>query len=206
MYTSLKLLYKKRRDQAKSSHTSSAVYSKQSNLHQRDMDGQSSICMFKTLLIASVVYVLTAGAPVERDTTNTCNMIKKGERPLSAISSVCSNTPPICLGMSDININDTDDYLKPVLQNGAFTRAVGEAVDLCINTTGYAPEKCKLATAALTLQATIISFIAEYNGIGSELEQWLESSPRVDADMEQILCWAETYTMAIWECTSRCEC
>ena len=93
---------------------------------------------------------------MKRDTINTDNAIKGGERTLGTISSVCLITPPDCLEtVTGDNTTDTDDYLEAILilQNGAFTQAASEAVYMCINTTTMS-KKCKFATAVLTLQAT----------------------------------------------------
>ena len=120
--------------------------------------------------------------------------------------TLCLNTTQLSckidLELDNINITDVDDYLEPVLelQNGALQ----QAVNMCISSTDLDPHSCELATAAIRLQATIVNFVAKYNGTGVELKHWPTCKPPEDADMKQTLCWASSYTKIVLDCVDEC--
>ena len=128
-----------------------------------------------------------------------CIMVNNSLSALDSINdTLCRTTQLSCeidLELKTIDINDTDDYLEPVLelQNGALK----QAVDMCINSTDLDPCSCELATAAVRLQAIIVHFVAKYNGTGDESKHWPNCEPPEDAGMKQTLCWASLYTKKV---------
>ena len=159
------------------------------------MERQGKI--LKTFLIVTVIYTVACGAPVKRDTsTSIGNMI---EALVSSSNTLCHyTTQPRCNGETfNINIQDVDNYLQPLLLNDDFSRAVTEAEHTCFNNIGSEPRKCERAEAAITLQATIKLFIAKYRESGLTFSQWIDCSPTDKEGMEQTLCWASTYAKQI---------
>ena len=143
---------------------------------------------------------------MKRDTcTNTGNMIEDARAELVTINNT------LCLQVSSISCEENEDeskiaitpndiatYLEPLLKlrNGTFSREIRKAVERCINT-DYHRRTCEVAKAALTLQVTIRDFIAKCSGKGDNLTQSPSYTLTVNADTEQVLCWASTCTKQI---------
>ena len=162
------------------------------NREQMEWQGK----LLKTFLIASVIYTLTFGAPVKRDTgIGSGNVTEVAKTRLTSINnSLCCNVTQFSCAVKDfsdfsgIANNDTDVYLEALLKDSNFTPMVREAVLMCFNS-GTAD--CELARAALTLQDIINSFIDKYKSSGKNSTYYLSCKP-TDAEM---LCWANTYTV-----------
>ena len=126
------------------------------------MEAQGNI--LKTLLIAAVVYTLTLGAPVKRDTS--CNSVvieacAAANKTRNTMANCSNTTWELPMGQYN-DENHTAVLLQANLQQYNFNRTVCEAVQRCLNHSDYVPQKCKLAAAAMELYVTVNKFIAEY--------------------------------------------
>ena len=164
------------------------------------MEGQSSI--LKTFLIAAVIYTLTFGAPVKRDTENVIDKTCKAARRLYNLTIPCETAMQCaCSDLEETNYAPSPRKIAEKLISSTFnfTAAVREAVEICVNSSGPQQTKCTVAIAAITLQDMIKRFIGESNTDQILNQKEIDCSgnkTEVNAEMnEQTLCEASWCTM-----------
>ena len=153
------------------------------NREQMEWQGK----LLKTFLIASVIYTLTFGAPVKRDTcigSGSRNVINCNGNFTTDIVNItdtlcanCNETLLDCsFGLNSIRVCELDRYLEPLLIRSKtnYSQMASQAVELCFNSSATdctGAQDCKRATAVVRLQAIIKGAIAKYSEHGDQNAQ-----------------------------------
>ena len=179
--------------------------------------------LLKTFLnIASVIYTLTFGAPVKRDTNTSSgsrNVINCNGNFTTDIVNItdtlcanCNETLLDCsFGLNSIRVCDLDRYLEPLLIRSKtnYSQMASQAVELCFNSSATdctGAQDCKRATAVVKLQAIIKGAIASAEECSNceDVKYRIPQNckPADGGNMEQTLCWASEYTKKALDTTS----